>query len=231
MSPTRCGFGFAQGKTMLWRRADLERAGGIAALAREVAEDAAATKVVRDAGLQGAARRPAVPAAARLPQRRRGMAAGRCAGRGCAARASSPISFPKALSGGVLPMIALAGIAAGARPAARCRASLRSPLRGMAAEMLLAAAAGWHLPALYPLYVLAARLHCCRCCLSARCTATTSSGAAMKCRSSGMRPHGMMARMRPRLAEVAPRRAAAASLTARADVVAARIRRQRRDLD
>jgi ceramide glucosyltransferase len=30
------GFGFAQGKTMLWRRADLERAGGIAALAREV---------------------------------------------------------------------------------------------------------------------------------------------------------------------------------------------------
>src|SRR4029077_13513159 len=32
-------FGFAQGKTMLWRRADLERAGGIAALAREVAED------------------------------------------------------------------------------------------------------------------------------------------------------------------------------------------------
>jgi ceramide glucosyltransferase len=46
------GFGFAQGKTMLWRRADLERAGGIAALAREVAEDAASTKVVRGAGLK-----------------------------------------------------------------------------------------------------------------------------------------------------------------------------------
>jgi len=44
------GFGFAQGKTMLWRRADLDRAGGIEVLAREVAEDAAATKVVRDAG-------------------------------------------------------------------------------------------------------------------------------------------------------------------------------------
>jgi len=44
------GFGFAQGKTMLWRRADLDRAGGIEVLAREVAEDAAATKVVRGAG-------------------------------------------------------------------------------------------------------------------------------------------------------------------------------------
>lgn len=41
------GLGFAQGKTMLWRRDDLNAAGGLAALAREVAEDAAATKVVR----------------------------------------------------------------------------------------------------------------------------------------------------------------------------------------
>ena len=46
------GRGFAQGKTMLWRRADLERAGGIEALGREVAEDAAATKIVRDVGLK-----------------------------------------------------------------------------------------------------------------------------------------------------------------------------------
>src|SRR5262249_41084109 len=34
------GLGFAQGKTMLWRRADLERAGGIGALGAEIAEDA-----------------------------------------------------------------------------------------------------------------------------------------------------------------------------------------------
>src|SRR5262249_29153750 len=46
------GRGFAQGKTMLWRRADLEQAGGIAALGKEVAEDAAATKIVRDLGLK-----------------------------------------------------------------------------------------------------------------------------------------------------------------------------------
>ena len=46
------GIGFAQGKTMLWRRADLEAAGGIRALGAEVAEDAASTKVVRAAGLR-----------------------------------------------------------------------------------------------------------------------------------------------------------------------------------
>ena len=46
------GRGFAQGKTMLWRREDLERAGGIEALGKEVAEDAAATKIVRGAGLK-----------------------------------------------------------------------------------------------------------------------------------------------------------------------------------
>jgi ceramide glucosyltransferase len=46
------GIGFAQGKTMLWRKATLERAGGIRALACEVAEDAAATKLVRRQGLR-----------------------------------------------------------------------------------------------------------------------------------------------------------------------------------
>ncbi|MEA2991766.1 MAG: ceramide glucosyltransferase [Alphaproteobacteria bacterium] len=44
------GVGFAQGKSMLWRRDDLERGGGLRALAMEVAEDAASTKVVRANG-------------------------------------------------------------------------------------------------------------------------------------------------------------------------------------
>jgi ceramide glucosyltransferase len=43
-------FGFAQGKTMLWRRDELNRAGGLRGLAQEMAEDAAATKVARAAG-------------------------------------------------------------------------------------------------------------------------------------------------------------------------------------
>jgi ceramide glucosyltransferase len=46
------GYGFAQGKSMLWRRDLLERAGGIRALASELAEDAASTKVVRKLGLR-----------------------------------------------------------------------------------------------------------------------------------------------------------------------------------
>jgi ceramide glucosyltransferase len=46
------GLGFAQGKTMLFRRDILERAGGLTALAQDNAEDAAATKLVRAAGLR-----------------------------------------------------------------------------------------------------------------------------------------------------------------------------------
>jgi ceramide glucosyltransferase len=46
------GFGFAQGKTMLWRRHDLDRSGGIQALGAEIAEDAAATRIVRGLGLR-----------------------------------------------------------------------------------------------------------------------------------------------------------------------------------
>jgi ceramide glucosyltransferase len=44
------GFGFAQGKSMLWYRPFLEANGGIRALGAEIAEDAAATKLVRKAG-------------------------------------------------------------------------------------------------------------------------------------------------------------------------------------
>ena len=46
------GFGFAQGKSMLWRREILDHRGGIRALGAEIAEDAAATKLVRRSGLK-----------------------------------------------------------------------------------------------------------------------------------------------------------------------------------
>ncbi len=52
LSADAIGFGFAQGKSMLWRKSDLDAAGGIGALALEVAEDAAATKIVRQRGLR-----------------------------------------------------------------------------------------------------------------------------------------------------------------------------------
>jgi len=44
------GFGFAQGKSMLWRKPFLDERGGLAILGAEIAEDAAATKLVRAAG-------------------------------------------------------------------------------------------------------------------------------------------------------------------------------------
>src|SRR4030088_211444 len=46
------GFGFAQGKSMLYRRGQIEAAGGIRLLASEPAEDAATTKLMRAAGLR-----------------------------------------------------------------------------------------------------------------------------------------------------------------------------------
>jgi ceramide glucosyltransferase len=46
------GIGFAQGKNMMWRREVLDRAGGIRALAAEIAEDAASTKIIRAQGLK-----------------------------------------------------------------------------------------------------------------------------------------------------------------------------------
>lgn len=46
------GFGFAQGKNMLLRRQILEAGGGIEALGAEIAEDAAATKLIHRQGLE-----------------------------------------------------------------------------------------------------------------------------------------------------------------------------------
>jgi ceramide glucosyltransferase len=50
LSADRLGMGFAQGKTLFWRRDILERAGGLRALGDDLAEDACATKLVRGRG-------------------------------------------------------------------------------------------------------------------------------------------------------------------------------------
>ncbi|WP_353471309.1 ceramide glucosyltransferase [Salipiger sp. H15] len=46
------GLGFAQGKTLFWKRAVLEAGGGLEALGRNLAEDVASTKLVREQGLK-----------------------------------------------------------------------------------------------------------------------------------------------------------------------------------
>ena len=52
LTADQLGRGFAQGKVLFWRREVLQAAGGPAALGRDLAEDVAATKVVRAAGLK-----------------------------------------------------------------------------------------------------------------------------------------------------------------------------------
>jgi ceramide glucosyltransferase len=205
------GFGFAQGKTMLWRRADLERAGGIETLAKEVAEDAAATKIVRGSGLKvRLVDRPFVQplghrTAAEVWHRQVRWARLR--------RASFFAYFlPEAVSGGVLPMIALAIVApAIGLPAAASVVSFG--LLWYGGETLLAAIVGWHVSARYPLICLI------RDALLPVLFVSALQGddfvwrgnemQVERLRSRGMmarvRPRSMMARMRPRLAAVAPR--------------------------
>ena len=136
------GLGFAQGKNMLWRKDILENGGGIRALAAEMAEDAAATKLVRSQGLrvrlvdrpfeQPLGRRTAVE----VWQRQLRWARLR--------RDTFKLYFvPELFSGGIPPMVACAVCAAAADlPVTAMVAALAAVWYG--AELLLAHAAGWH---------------------------------------------------------------------------------------
>jgi ceramide glucosyltransferase len=195
------GFGFAQGKTMLWRRADLERAGGIEALAKEVAEDAASTKIVRGAGLK--VRLVDRPLAQPLGYRSAAEVWNRQLRWARLRRASFLAYFlPEALSGGVLPMVALATVAAALDlPPALSVAALGVVWYG--GEMLLAAAAGWHLSARYPFYCVARDL------LLPVLFVNAMRGDGFVWRGNEMqvervRRRGIMALLRPRLTELAP---------------------------
>jgi ceramide glucosyltransferase len=193
-------FGFAQGKTMLWRRADLERAGGIEALGKEVAEDAASTKIVRNAGLRvRLVDRPFVQ-----PLGRRGVAeVWHRQVRWARLRRASFLAYflPEVLAGAVLPMIAAAIVAhaAGISPV------LTVGLLGAfwyGAEMLLSLAADWHVSVLYPLYGLLRDL------LLPVLFVNAMGGSDFVWRGNEMQvermaPRRMMARVRPRLQEVA----------------------------
>ncbi len=198
------GCGFAQGKTMLWRRADLESAGGIEALGREVAEDAAATKVVRTAGRK--VRLVDRPFPQPLGSRSAAEVWSRQVRWARLRRASFFAYFlPEALCGALLPMIALAYIApAVGLPAAPSVGSLAALWYG--SEMLLAAVAGWHLSVLHPLYGLARDLLLPVLFVSAlRGDDFVWRGNEMRVERQRVRPRRMAARMRPRLVELAPR--------------------------
>jgi ceramide glucosyltransferase len=146
------GLGFAQGKTMFWRRAVLEQAGGIRVLAADLAEDAASTKVVRAAGRKvQLVDRPFVqPLGYRsaLDVWRRQSRWSRLR------RACFPHFFlPEIVTGGIFPMIALAVFVQGMDwPATPFVLALGLAWYG--GEVALARVAGWHLSPLYPLQAL-----------------------------------------------------------------------------
>jgi ceramide glucosyltransferase len=192
--------GFAQGKTMLWRRVDLEGAGGIEALGREVAEDAAATKIVRGAGLT--VRLVDRPLAQPLGRRKATEVWNRQLRWARLRRASFFIYFlPELLSGGALPMIcaAIVGHAFG-WPVLPCIIGFM--LFWYGSEMALAAASEWHVSALHPFYGLVRDLMLPVLFVSAlRGNDFVWRGNAMQVER--MRPIRMAAPLRPRLQELA----------------------------
>jgi ceramide glucosyltransferase len=146
------GVGFAQGKTMFWRRSVLEDAGGIRLLGLEPAEDAASTKVVRDAGLR--VRLVDAP----FPQplgRRTALEVWRRQARWAQLRrASFPCFYvPEIIGGALLPSIAAATLAT-ALDLSWIPAVLAVTILWYGSEMKLARVAGWPLSRLYPLHAL-----------------------------------------------------------------------------
>jgi ceramide glucosyltransferase len=146
------GFGFAQGKTMLWRRSLIEPAGGVRALAAELAEDAASTKIVRGLGL----RVRLVDAPFEQPLgRRTAMEVWRRQLRWARLRRASFKSWfaLEILSGGALPSSAAAVLVLqGELPSAALPALV---LIWYGSEALLARAAAWQLsPSATAAYIL-----------------------------------------------------------------------------
>jgi ceramide glucosyltransferase len=143
------GLGFAQGKTMLWRRSLLENAGGIRALGAEIAEDAAATKVVRRSGRR-----------VRLVDRPFGQPLGLRSARQIwlrqvrwsrLRRATFPAFFlPEIASGSFMPFLA-AGYAASSLDLSVVGVITAIAAVWYVCEALLARAAGWHVGRWSPL--------------------------------------------------------------------------------
>lgn len=137
------GFGFAQGKSMLWRRDLLDRAGGIEALGREIAEDAASTKVIRAQGLR--VRLVAAPFVQPLGYRN-AIDVWRRQVRWARMRRKTFKWFfvPEILVGGVTPLVIAAFLAAGLDwPIIGTIAALAA--LWYAAEAYMAHAVGWQL--------------------------------------------------------------------------------------
>ena len=136
------GLGFAQGKSMLWNKPLLDANGGIRALAAEIAEDAAATKLVNGLGLR--VNLVAAPFEQPLGRRTLSEIWSRQARWARLRRVTFPLFFaPEILTGAVVPLVLALLAAAGA--------GLSLPLTFIAVlaafylpECALASAKGWY---------------------------------------------------------------------------------------
>ncbi|MEA2939256.1 MAG: ceramide glucosyltransferase [Alphaproteobacteria bacterium] len=146
------GLGFAQGKTLFYRRADIEEAGGLRALGAEAAEDAASTKLVRKSGRR--VRLVDTPFEQPLGRRRLADVWNRQVRWAQLRRASFGHFYAlEFMAGALLPIAAAVFVA---------MANGNSPLGFAAAvamiwyggEAALAAAAGWTLPLLFPVHAM-----------------------------------------------------------------------------
>lgn len=142
------GIGFAQGKSMLFRKDIVERGGGIRRLGAELAEDAATTKLIHEAGLNvrlvgNAFEQPLGNRSARQIWARQARWAK-------LRRLTFPLFYaPEILSGAALPTLAAIFVTADTGfdiPAAVI--GLWTMWYG--AEMLLARLCGWHVSARLP---------------------------------------------------------------------------------
>ncbi len=137
------GFGFAQGKTMLWRRDILEAGGGVEALGAEIAEDAASTKLVQRAGLRAHLASP--PSQQPLGGRRLRDVWARQVRWARLRRATFPLYFAPEIVTTSLLTLAAAAIGGDELGLAAPAAIALAAAIWYGAEAALAAAAGWPL--------------------------------------------------------------------------------------
>ncbi|AZO09831.1 MULTISPECIES: ceramide glucosyltransferase [unclassified Mesorhizobium] len=137
------GLGFAQGKSMLWNKPLLDGSGGIHALAAEIAEDAAATKLVNGLGLK--VNLVAAPFEQPLGQRRLAEVWSRQARWARLRRVTFPQFFvPEVLTGVAAPLL-LALIAAASAGVSLPATALCVLAIAYLPECLLASSKGWYL--------------------------------------------------------------------------------------
>ncbi|ESX21476.1 MULTISPECIES: ceramide glucosyltransferase [unclassified Mesorhizobium] len=137
------GLGFAQGKSMLWNKPMLDTSGGIRALAAEIAEDAAATKLVNGLGLR--VNLVASPFDQPLGQRRLADIWSRQARWARLRRVTFPLFFAPEILTGVAVPLALALVAAASAGVSLPATVLAVLAAAYIPECALAAAKGWHL--------------------------------------------------------------------------------------